>query len=174
MKTKGICMALSVRKATLNDYGALCKLIDEIDALHRDNLPHVFQKPIGPVREQEYYSGLISDEGVGLFVAETGKKLIGFVHAIIRDTQTIPVLVFVPRLYAVVESIAVKSEFRSHGIGRMLMDKMQEWAIAKSATSIELNVYEFNETAISFYERLGFQTFSRKMSKEFNLNETAA
>ena len=30
------------------------------------------------------------------------------------------------------------------------MDKMQEWAIARGATSIELNVYEFNQTAISF------------------------
>jgi ribosomal protein S18 acetylase RimI-like enzyme len=46
------------------------------------------------------------------------------------------------------------------------MEKMQEWTITKGATSIELNVYEFNETAISFYERLGYRTFSRKMSKE--------
>jgi len=60
----------------------------------------------------------------------------------------------------------VKSGFQNHGIGRILMDKMQEWATAKGATSIELHVYEFNETAVSFYERLGYQTFSRKMSKE--------
>ena len=48
----------------------------------------------------------------------------------------------------------------------MLMHKMQAWAIEKGATSIELNVYEFNETAISFYEKLGYRTLSRKMSKE--------
>ncbi len=53
------------------------------------------------------------------------------------------------------------------------MDKMQEWAIARGATSIELNVYEFNVTAISFYERLGYQTFSRKMSKELKKDKTA-
>ena len=46
------------------------------------------------------------------------------------------------------------------------MEKMQAWAIAKGATSIELNVYEFNEAAISFYESLGYQALSRKMSKE--------
>jgi ribosomal protein S18 acetylase RimI-like enzyme len=46
------------------------------------------------------------------------------------------------------------------------MDKVQEWALAKGATSIELNVYEFNETAISFYESLGYQTFSRRMNKD--------
>ena len=164
-------MTISVRQATTNDYNTLCELFDEIDALHRDNLPHLFQKPSGSVREQEYYSGLIADENVGLFVAEADGKLVGFVHAIVRDTPAFPV--FVPRRYAIVDGIVVKSEFQNRGTGRILMDKMQEWAIAKGAASIELNVYEFNETAISFYERLGYQTFSRRMSKELNLNETA-
>jgi diamine N-acetyltransferase len=164
-------MTISVRKATANDYNTLCELFDEMDALHRDNLPHLFQKPSGSVREQEYYSGLIADENAGLFVAEADGKLVGFVHAIVRDTPAFPV--FVPRRYAVVDGIVVKSEFQNRGTGRMLMDKMQAWAIAKGAASIELNVYEFNETAISFYEKLGYQTFSRRMSKELNLNETA-
>jgi ribosomal protein S18 acetylase RimI-like enzyme len=157
-------MEISVRKATADDYNTICELFDEIDALHRDNLPNIFQKPSGSAREQEYYSGLIADENVGLFVAEAGEKLVGFVHTIIRDTPAFPV--FVPRRYAIVDSIVVKSGFQNRGIGRILMDKMQAWAIAKGATSIELNVYEFNETAICFYERLGYKTFSRRMRKD--------
>ena len=164
-------MEISVRKATADDYNSLCELFDEIDALHRDNLPHIFQKPNGAAREKDYYLGLIADENVALLVAEVGENLVGFVHAIVRDTPAIPV--FVHRRYAIVDSIVVKSGFQNQGIGKILMDKMQEWAIARGATSIELNVYEFNVTAISFYERLGYQTFSRKMSKELNLNETA-
>ena len=164
-------MEISVRKATADDYNSLCELFNEIDALHRDNLPHIFQKPSGTAREQDYYSGLIADENVALFVVEVGENLVGFVHAIIRDTPAISV--FVPRRYAIVDGIVVKSEFQNHGIGRILMDKMQEWASARGATSIELNVYEFNETAISFYERLGYQTFSRKMSKELKKDKTA-
>lgn len=164
-------MEISIRKATSDDYNALCALFDEIDALHRDNLPHIFQKPNGAVREYGYYSGLIADENVGLFVAEIGEKLVGSVHAIIRDTPAFPV--FVPRCYAIVDSIVVDSEFQSRGIGEKLMTTMQEWAIAKGATSIELNVYEFNETAISFYERLGYKPFSRRMRKELKMDEAA-
>ena len=164
-------MDISVRKATANDYSSLCELFDEVDALHRDNLPHIFQKPSGAAREQDYYSGLLADENVALLVAEAGEELVGFVHAIVRDAPTFPV--FVPRRYAIVDSIVVKSGFKSHGIGRILMDKMQAWAIAKGATSIELNVYEFNKTAISFYKRLGYQTFSRKMSKDLKKDEAA-
>ncbi len=163
-------MEISVRKATADDYNSLCELFNEGDALHRDNLPHIFQKPNGAAREKDYYLGLIADENVALLVAEAGGNLVGFVHAIVRDRSVIPV--FVPRRYAIVDGIVVKSGFQNHGIGRILMDKMHEWATAKGATSIELNVYEFNKTAISFYERLGYQTLSRKMSKEITKDKT--
>ena len=157
-------MKISIRKATAEDYSSLCELFNEMDALHRDNLPSIFQKPNGPAREKDYILGLIADENVALWVAEAGGNPVGFVHAIVRDAPALPV--FVPRRYAIVDGIVVKSGYQNHGTGRILMDKMQAWAIAKGASSIELNVYEFNKTAISFYERLGYQTFSRKMSKE--------
>lgn len=164
-------MEISVRKATPDDYNSLCELFNEIDALHRDHLPYLFQQPNGAPREKDYCLGLIADEDVALLVAEAGENLVGFVHAIVRDAPAMPI--FVPRRYAIVDSIVVRSGFQNHGIGRILMDKMQEWAITKGATSIELNVYEFNETAISFYERLGYQTFSRKMSKELKQDKAA-
>src|SRR5262245_19963172 len=106
-------MELSVRKATAEDYNSLCELFDEIDALHRDNLPHIFQKPIGTAREQDYYLGLVAEENVALLVAELGEKLVGFVHAIVRDTPAISL--FVPRRYAIVDSIVVKSGFQNQG-----------------------------------------------------------
>jgi len=153
-----------VRKATMDDYASVCALFDEMDALHRNHLPHIFQEPEGAARERDYYLGLIADENMALFVAEAGQQLVGFVHAIVRDAPALPV--FVPRRCAIVDSIVVRSGFQKHGIGRRLMEKMQEWAIAKGATSIELNVYEFNEAAIAFYEGLGYLTLSRKMRKE--------
>ncbi len=70
------------------------------------------------------------------------------------------------RWFVVVDSIIIKPEYRDQGIGRLLMDKMQAWSISKGGTSIELNVYEFNSSAISFYESCGYKTFSRRMSKE--------
>jgi len=57
-----------------------------INALHRDHLPQLFQKPPGPVREQSYYQSLLTDENVGLLVAVLNGNLVGFVHALIRDT----------------------------------------------------------------------------------------
>jgi diamine N-acetyltransferase len=152
-----------IREAAADDYEVLCELFDEVDALHRDNLPQIFQKPTGPVWEQEHYRGLLTDEDVGLFVAEVNERAVGFVHAFIRDTPAIPILV--PRRVAIVNSLGVKSDYRGGGIGRMLMHRIDEWAMVKGAVAIELNVHEFNRGAISFYRKLGYDTVSEKMSK---------
>jgi len=157
-------MKLAVRKATVGDYNSFCDLIDVVDSLHRENLPHIFKKTDDPVRKLDYFTGLISDENAGLFVAETEGIIVGFVHALVKDAPDIPI--FVPRYFTVVDNIVVKPGFQNHGIGELLMDKMQVWSIAKGATSIELNVYEFNSNAISFYARCGYKTLSRKMNKK--------
>jgi GNAT superfamily N-acetyltransferase len=85
------------------------------------------------------------------------------VQLAIRDAPPIPILV--PRRVAVVENLAVREDFRRAGIGSALMDRALRWAEGLGATEIELNVYEFNQTAIDFYRNLGYATSSRRMSK---------
>jgi ribosomal protein S18 acetylase RimI-like enzyme len=164
-------MEIIVRKADSSDYGALCELFDEVDALHRANLPQIFQKPTGPVRDYEYYLGLIADESVGLFVAQEGQQLLGFVHVVFRQSTPSPVLV--PRRYAIIDGIGVKAESRKRGVGSSLSATASEWAVAKGADAIELNVYDFNLNAIAFYQSLGYETISHKMGKPLK-NDKAA
>jgi ribosomal protein S18 acetylase RimI-like enzyme len=159
-------MKIVIREAETEDYNSLIELFDEIDAIHRDHHPRIFQKPNGPVREINYYIGLISDESTAVFVAELEGNIVGFVHAIVRDAADIPILV--PRRFAIIDGIVVRSKYKKRGIGRMLMKGIEEWIKEKGASSIELNVYEFNEEAITFYESLGYKTFSRKLSKDLS------
>ncbi len=165
-------MEISVRKAGAEDYSTVLGLFDQIDALHRERLPQIFQQPGGPPRDQEYFAGLLADANVLFLVAEADGELVGFAHAILKAPPALPV--FVPRRYAVVDSIVVSASFQGGGIGRSLMDKAQAWAVAGGATSIELNVYEFNAGAIAFYETLGYRTLSRKMRKELGNDKTAS
>jgi ribosomal protein S18 acetylase RimI-like enzyme len=156
-------MEAIIRAATAGDYATLCALFDEVDALHRDHLPHIFRKPAGPARERACYDGLIADENVGLFLAEVNGSAVGFVHGVIREAPAIPILV--PRRYAVIDSIGVKSGFRGRGIGRMLMQHIHAWAITAGAGAIELNVHAFNTGAIEFYRKLGYEVASQRMSR---------
>ena len=155
-----------IREATERDYEPLCALIDQVDRLHREHMPHIFKQADGPVRQREYILSLIGADNVCLFVAEEGDRLVGFVNVIVRLATDIPILV--PRRYALIENLVVDENHRRQGIGRALIVRAHQWTVDMGAESIELTVYEFNREARAFYERLGYETESRKMSRKLD------
>lgn len=159
-------MKIEIRKATADDYAAVCELLHEIDTYHWTNVPQIFQPNSGPVREREYYLSRLTDESVGFFLSVADGQAAGLVHLFVREAPPLPILV--PRFFAVVECLVVKKTFQRRGIGRMLMEYGQAWAKTKGATAIELNVYAFNSTAIELYEALGYRTLSHKMSRDLD------
>jgi ribosomal protein S18 acetylase RimI-like enzyme len=156
-------MEMTIRRATAQDYEALCEIIEEVDALHREALPHIFRESGGPARDRIYMLGLLADEDHGLFVAEIEGQAAGYVHVTVRDAPPIPILV--PRRVALVDNLVVKEAYRRSGLGRALMGRAERWAQARGAADVELTVYDFNEAAIAFYESLGYEAFSRRMGR---------
>jgi ribosomal protein S18 acetylase RimI-like enzyme len=152
-----------IRPANLEDYEALCTVFGEVDAMHCEALPQVFQEPDGPVRSREYVTAIISNKNMVLFVAESDGQIIGLVQAYVQEAPDIPL--FVPRRYAVIDNVAVKQNFRRSGVGQALIEKAEQWAKGKKASQIELNVWEFNTGAAAFYDKLGYETARRTMWK---------
>ncbi|MGB3480000.1 MAG: GNAT family N-acetyltransferase, partial [bacterium] len=83
------------------------------------------------------------------------------VHIGIRTAPYIDIMV--PRHYVVIDKMVVLDVHRGKGVGKMLMKKAHEWISSKEIKHIELHVWEFNQSAIKFYEKLGYTTASRKM-----------
>jgi ribosomal protein S18 acetylase RimI-like enzyme len=162
-------MEITIRRATADDYTHLCALIDSVDALHRHHLPGIFQAFPEPVRERDYLQGVMDDPRMCLLVAETepatgsalDSEIVGTVHAMLREPPPIPL--FVPRRFAVIDNLVVKRSYRRQGIGRALMEAAGRWATSEGASTVELTVYQFNEEAQAFYERVGYHTESRRM-----------
>ena len=157
-------MAIHIRRAAEQDYEVYCDLFFETNELHRLALPDIFQQPGERIIEQGYFLNLLEDERVAIFFAESEGQAAGFVYILIREAPAYPLLV--PRRYAVVDTLAVRPAFQRTGVGRVLMHKAEEWAASQGICVVELNVYEFNQGAQAFYNRLGFATYSRKMSKK--------
>lgn len=156
-------MGFFIRTATQEDYEHLCEAFAEGDAHHRKDLPQVFREPDGSVRTREFISAILSDENATLLVADHDGQIIGLVHILLRETPDISVMV--PRRYAVIDNLVVAKRFRRSGVGQLLMQKAHQWAVSRGVVEVELNVWEFNQGAIAFYEKLGYTTASRRMWK---------
>ncbi|MCI8771669.1 MAG: GNAT family N-acetyltransferase [Lachnospiraceae bacterium] len=62
-----------------------------------------------------------------------------------------------------ISEFGVDSEFRRQGVATELFEFIKEHAKSKGLDKIELDVWEFNDIALRFYESLGFRTYRRYM-----------
>jgi ribosomal protein S18 acetylase RimI-like enzyme len=152
-----------IREATQEDYQQLCGLFAEVDAFHTQALPHVFQDPGEPARTKEFVANILADEDATLFVAENTDdgQVIGFVQVAIRQAPDVPILV--PRQLGWISDVVVRKDWRRFGVGRSLMEQAQQWVLDQGVTMVQLIVWEFNQAAVAFYEKLGYTTASRMM-----------
>ncbi len=82
------------------------------------------------------------------------------------EVRTAPDLpLFVPHRFVYIDDLAVSEHFRHQGVGLALVERVHQWTRDKGLTEVELGVWEFNTPARILYEKLGYQTTRRIMSK---------
>ena len=91
------------------------------------------------------------EAGSAIYIAEdeTGKRA-GFIHL---QTQTD---YFNNKKVGYISDLAVDSAFEGQGVGRILLDKAEEWARAEGCHLLSLYVFSNNSHARKIYEKLGF------------------
>ena len=62
-----------------------------------------------------------------------------------------------------IDEFCVDEKYRRQGAGSALVRFIRDFAKEKGFHRIELNMWEFNQDALAFYEAAGFTTFRRYM-----------
>ncbi len=156
-------MNFLLRAAAQEDYDAVCLLLAQGDHIHAEALPQIFRPIEGPARSREYFERILANENVAIFVAELQGSLVGMIQCYVRTAPEVPL--FVPRHFVYIDNLVVSERFRQLGIGLVLVERVHQWAREKVITEVELGVWEFNTAARILYEKLGYQTTRRIMSK---------
>lgn len=159
-------MNLKIREAIENDYIDISNLVREVHKLHVKNRPDIYLDVDNPMMKDRF-EDLLNSNNTKLFVVEDiyNNELIAYSIVQIMHQRNIHLLV--PTKFVYIDSFCVKSNHQKTGIGKLLFNHIVHYSKSESASSIQLNVYEFNKNAIEFYETLGMSIRNRKM--ELNL-----
>ncbi|MDZ8025765.1 MAG: GNAT family N-acetyltransferase [Nostoc sp. DedQUE11] len=88
--------------------------------------------------------------------------VIGWVHAQIYDLLVMP-------KQAMILGLVVEKDYRNHGIGRFLMQQIEQWASLLGCDGVRLNSNIKRKEAHLFYEKIGYTnlkqsvTFTKKL-----------
>lgn len=147
-------MNVIIRESKEEDSLSVYNLLRIIADLHKNGRPDMFPDLVSKYTVDEVKERLSKPDN-GVFVAEKEGSVVGYVFCdVIREGV-------VNTLY--IDDLCVDPSARKMGIARMLMDKAKEYAKEKNCAYLMLNVWEFNENAVRFYENYGFETRTRHM-----------
>ena len=152
---------IKLRQVRRDDFQQLCEIYQQIHDIHVESIPNVFKK--AQALSQEYFDALLANENVHFVVAEEGDILVGLCISELRPSNDIPVLR--KRTLLSVESVGVREGWKGKRVGTKLFADAEKFARKNRADDMVLNVYDFNENAIHFYEKVGFKSLSRRMEK---------
>lgn len=138
IELKGSVMDITVRKATLTD----------VTAIHRLSVEELgYNAEMNTVENQ--LKVVINSKTDAVFVAVKDNNVIGYIH--VCDYNS---LYFEPLKN--VMGLAVLSEYHRMGVGRLLLQKAEEWAEKTGAAGIRLASGKARTEAHKFYEALGY------------------
>lgn len=131
-------MNINIRRAMISDAEAIFTLCQTELGFH-----YTREQVEANVRR------LIGDSTNLLMVAEQNGEVVGFVHAHNHDP------IYAPPMKNVV-AMAVREDQQKHGLGHILINAVEDWALQTGACAVRLNCGEYRDDAVKFYKSLGY------------------
>ena len=93
-----------------------------------------------------------ADPDVEIFIAvDSSGQPCGFIHVVMQTDY------YTGEPHAHLTDIVVIAEAEGKGVGKILLQKADEWAKQKNARWITLNVFDGNDRARTVYEKAGYK-----------------
>lgn len=153
-------MEIKVRYAKRNELDRVNELRRMVSELHADGRPDIFRHGFCPELQNHIYSVFDSDKS-DVIVAVADDVICGFAIVEYIDKPESPYMN--SRRFLHIMEFGVDGNYRRLGAASAMVDFCRAVAREKNFDRIELDVWEFNESAELFYEKMGFQTYRRYM-----------
>ena len=143
-------MDILIRQATAQDVPLLQKLNQEVFVDNYEYDQDLMMDWAMGEPGKNYFTKAVSSEESACYIAEIDNKAVGYLSIGYKRTP------FRKSRYLEVENIGVSPEFRSKGVGAMLIKKAKAWAKEHGYQRLSVSSYFHNVKANEFYKRNGF------------------
>jgi len=148
-------VTMDIRFAQNQDIPDILNLLEQVNFIHHQARPDIIKKATKYTEEE--VTEIIEDHQRPLLVAVEDNHVLGYMFGIFQETTENDFLVGEKSLY--IDDICVDQNARGKHVGQSLYQATKELAADSGCHRITLNVWAFNESAKSFYEKMGMQTF---------------
>lgn len=151
---------MTVRFAEEKDLERINELRRQVNDIHVEGKPEIFKAGF-PDELRDYIYEIFADPDKSIVAAETDGIICGFAVIGVYVKPETPFM-YECRFLEVYE-FGVDKAFRRNGAGSEIMKFIRAYAAERGIDRIELDMWEFNDGALKFYEQSGFTTYRRYM-----------
>ena len=154
---------MEIRRADYGDKDGIDRLLLQVLTVHHNGRPDLFKENCRKYNHDELKS-LLCDDSRPVFAAfdESGYML-GYAFCIIKQLLNDNVMTDIKTLY--IDDLCVDESARDQRIGKALYDYCVDYARQIGCYNLTLNVWECNEGAKRFYEKMGLTPYKTSMEK---------
>ena len=154
---------MEIRKATDMDGLLLSTLSRDVQTLHAEHHPKFFKMPQSDDFATSFFNGLLADVSISIFIAEENEQALGYIVCKSMERTENP-FTFGMR-YLLIDQISVRPHAHGRGVGTALMEHAEALAVQMGVGKIQLDSWDFNGKAHSFFEGVGFVKFMYRFWK---------
>ena len=149
-----------IRFAEEKELDRINELRKQVNDIHVAGKPEVFKAGFSD-ELRDFIHVIWSDPEQEIVVADIDGTICGFavLHHICKGETPF----MYERDFLDVDEFCVDAAYRRRGVATGLISFIKDYAKEKGFHRLELNMWEFNENALAFYESVGFKTYRRYM-----------
>lgn len=145
-------MPMTIRRAEKCDMQVILRLLSQVLELHAKIRPDLFIPGTTKYTDEEL-AGIISSDETPVFVADDEGTVAGYAFCVIKQPPFTTTMKPAKTLY--IDDLCVDENIRGKHIGTLLFDHVKEKAKELGCQYVTLNVWEGNDSARHFYDKMG-------------------
>lgn len=150
-----------IRRAEDKDIPKVLDLLSQVLELHAAIRPDYFV-PGTTKYSHEELSAMFNEEDHRIYIAaDENDSVLGYAFCKILEQPKRDNMVAFRSVY--IDDLCVDEKYRGQHIGRHLFEHVKDEAKKLGCYTVTLNVWEGNDSARSFYDRMGFRPLSTRM-----------